>query len=589
MSRLIFVASALALLCVTQNVWAQSEETQDLDLYSSGVDAAGTPLVQGAVDLHWEARDGQGAWKPAVYDKNNYCYSCGGIWLDHPTRANAISKPITHPDVRQQSAPNRTFSWRTTFSIPAGADPSTATITYFVGFDDASLDVLGQNSLSGCNHTVWLNGMPLSMTSSGNPLNTECKATIPKGAAFQTGTNTLEFRVKNISTYYGFRFEVESATYEGDIAPTLYVNLATPADGSLLANNTPEITGNTLSDPNTALTLTIEDEQGAIVETLTPTLDGSGRFALESSPLTDGSYALHAMSVNGMQMASAGPHLFEIDTTPPPLTIESPEAGAFLDTTTVSVEGTSEAGAKLTFALSDANDALLASSILNAGEDGSWVFAPTRELPAGTLSLVVIAADEVGNETILEHEFSIYLDKPSVSITAPARGMFLEDNTPTIEGEAIDSDEVEVLVDGVVLGIARVREEEQRWSFAVPSDRPLEPGAHTLEATVIDPWGNVFSSGIIPIAIAMPAPEEPPNNQAVAPIEDANNDVAAAANNTSAPAQPPIEEAEQDPTSMEHQVEDGCQAVHTKDAAPNPIWLIWMLVLGIARRPRRER
>lgn len=590
MPRYLSVASALALICMAPNAWAQSEETQDLDLYSSGVDASRAPIMQGSTDLHWETREGQGPWKQAVYDKNNYCTSCGGIWLDHPLSQSTTSRPIVHPDYRQQSAPNRTFSWRTTFSIPAGADVSTASIAYTVGFDDASFDTLGQNLLSGCNHTVWLNGMALSMSATGSQTRTECSATIPKGAPFQTGANTLEFRVQNISTYYGFRFEVESATYEGDLAPSIYVNLASPADESLFADSTPEIAGNTLADPDTMVTLVIKDSDGDIFEELTPTLDASGRFLLEPSPLPDGDYALSATATLGTQTASAGPHLFTIDTTPPPLTILSPTNGAFIATPMVRVEGTSEPGATLTLALSDENDALLASAILTASEDGSWVFAPARELPGGALSLVVIAADEAGNERVLEHGFSVYLDTPSVSITSPARGMFLDDNTPTIEGEAVDSQEVEVVIDGVVLGVARVREATQRWSFAVPADMPLEPGAHTLEATVTDPWGNVFSSGIIPIAIAMPAPVIPENNRNNAPTpEDDNN--ATSANHTSPAIPSPVMDGEvgQDPTSMDNQLEDGCQIAPTDSGSPGALLLGWMLLLGATRRARARR
>ena len=587
----LLTSCAIAHASLTSTAMAQSEETHDLDIYSSGVDAQRAPLTQGTTDTHWEVREGQGTWQPAVYDKNNYCSSCGGIWLDHPLGDHTLSRPIVHPSFRQQTAPNRLFSYRTSFSLPPGADTSTATITYRVGFDDVSRDATGQSNLSGCNHTVWLNGLPLQMTSTGNNMRTECQATIPKGSNFVVGDNTLEFHVFNISTYYGFRFEVESASYDGDAEPPLFINLDTPVDASATADDTPEITGSASVDAT--LTLNIEDASG-VLETLTPALDVNGRYAIEAPPLVDGVYYLSAIATRGNEQASAGPHAFTIDTIPPALTVDTPADGAFVATPMVTIEGACEPGARLTLVLSDADGALLASSIISIDETGQWVFAPEREIPGGALSLTAVATDDVGNETVVEHTFSIYLDTPSVTITSPVRGMFLETSTPTITGDAIDSDEVEVLVDNSSVGKASVLDDGS-WSFAVPQSLALAPGAHTLEAIVTAPWDNPFSSGVIPIAIREPMPmmEEPANNTSSAGANNSNIDPeepGLPSENNAAMDEPdkPTSEA---PMAEDtgHEVEDGCQIAPLSSGQTTPPWALLLALLGLLGGIGRRR
>ncbi len=184
-----------------------------LALYSTGVDDAEIPLADGATDTHWEVSVDGGAWAAALNDKNNFCASCGGVWLEWPIGDPSTSRGITHPDHVRTTAPDQTFSWRQSFTLPAGARTDTATISYRVGYDDASRNATDDGDLTGCDHTVWLNGTAYAMTASGLPHRTQCEATIPAGAAFVDGVNTIEFRVRNIATYYGFRLEKIEGTF----------------------------------------------------------------------------------------------------------------------------------------------------------------------------------------------------------------------------------------------------------------------------------------------------------------------------------------------------------------------------------------
>ncbi len=184
-------------------------------IFATGVDANGLPLADGVTDPHWVvSNDGGATFLPAINEQNNYCGSCGGIWLEWPQGDNMISRAITHPSFVRVSAPNNVFTWRQAFDVPSNADPASITISYRVGYDDLSRNANDDADLTGCNHTVWLNGTPYDMTASGNHNLTECVATIPAGSNFQTGQNTIEFRISNLATYYGFRLENVSASYE---------------------------------------------------------------------------------------------------------------------------------------------------------------------------------------------------------------------------------------------------------------------------------------------------------------------------------------------------------------------------------------
>ncbi len=175
-----------------------------IELYISGVDANGTALSEGQYDSHYETKRGTGSWEQAYIQRTNYCFSCNGgagQWLFHPRATPNVGNPLSNDDGRQLT--NEQHSFRTTFTIAPGQDPTTASISYELGWDNFSLDASGNQMTSG--HTVWLNGQPLVFGCVGDPYESECQAHIPAGASFVSGTNTLEWRTYNTTTAYGFR------------------------------------------------------------------------------------------------------------------------------------------------------------------------------------------------------------------------------------------------------------------------------------------------------------------------------------------------------------------------------------------------
>jgi hypothetical protein len=134
-------------------------------LYNTGVDAGGNKLPVGFNDPHYTVNQNGGA---AAVTTNNGAYvqdaNSAYIWQD----ANGNPGSTT-----------RTF--RTTFNVTSGYDPSTAFIT-------------GQWSTDNFGTNIYLNGVATGLTSSGFTSFTPFSIT----SGFIGGLNTLEFEVLDV-------------------------------------------------------------------------------------------------------------------------------------------------------------------------------------------------------------------------------------------------------------------------------------------------------------------------------------------------------------------------------------------------------
>lgn len=480
-----------AIFFVAAPAWAG-----EIAIYSTGVDNSEQPVALGTNDSHWQVQEAALGWVTPLYEKTNFCGSCGSIWVDHPIGDNAKSRPLAHPSHVQVAAPNRIFSWRQSFTLPADADPSTATIKYKVGFDDTSRNANDDGDLAAsCNHVVWLNGTPYTMAATGSAIRTECEATIPAGANFVAGANVIEFRIKNLPTYYGFRWEKVSATYEA-LAPPLTLSLVDPADGFSTNDTTPEINGATT--PGAAVTLEIRDMSNAVVQTLTPAVDAAGGYAIDAMALSDGSYTVTASATSAPnQMAQAGPHKFNIDATAPVAVITTPADGEVSTVGEVIITGTSEQGASVVVTVLDADGMVVPVTMQNVGADGSFsaegMFAP------GTYQIVVTATDALGNASTTMSSFTIE-GVAVVMVDEPAQGATLTSATPTLVGTAQGVDSVTIIIDGVEVGTADV-DEDGSWRYEVSAQ--LAEGSHTIEVRGESAGGDEVSSGEIKVNVQL--------------------------------------------------------------------------------------
>jgi cysteine-rich repeat protein len=148
------------------------------------------------------------------------------------------------------------------------------------------------------------------------------------------------------------------------------------------------------------------------------------------------------------------------------------------------VTGTADPLANLTVGLGDA------IGMVTADAAGSWSFMPATALADGLRVLTVTAIDtRAGSSSAMS---TLTIDSAtSVSIDVPTANQLLATALPTLRGSGEAGALVQVSVDRVAIGSARVGS-NGAWEL-VPT-LPLTDGAHTLRAESVDAAGNTASA-----------------------------------------------------------------------------------------------
>jgi hypothetical protein len=162
-SAVVSVAALFAMMVAAPNVARADSITT---LFSTGVDATGTPLSNGSIDPHYSV--GGSAYVIG-------CPSCVG-WVDNSSTASWISPdPSTY-------AGGGPFTFETTFDL-TGFDPTTAVITGSIAADDQA-DVI-------------LNGTTVFSTVSTYSSPWSFYEALNISTGFVAGLNTLDIYVPN--------------------------------------------------------------------------------------------------------------------------------------------------------------------------------------------------------------------------------------------------------------------------------------------------------------------------------------------------------------------------------------------------------
>lgn len=492
------VLSGAALLC-SLTVAATSFAQENIAVYSTGVDGAEAPIAQGVVDSHWDVQYNATGWVDAVQGKTNFCSSCGNIWLNHPAGDDTISRPIAHPSYVETTAAGQKFSWRQSFTVPANADLNTVNIAYHIGFDDVSRNATDTGDLAaGCTHTVWVNGTAHNIVSTGNNHQTTCTGTIPASSLVH-GQNTIEYRIQNLATYYGFRWELVDASFTA--VPSANVTLGYPTAFDQTNDTTPTLSGT--ASVGSIVTVTIRDSADMVVETLTPTVDANGNWTVDASALVDGSYTVEALAELNNTTATAGPVDFIIDTTAPTIVMSSPTDGDVIYSMPTAVSGDASSDTEtIVIVVRDAN-----GDVVTTIEPTSLSFTTQLgNLTPGDYTLEVTVADELGNEATTTVSFTYALG--AVTITMPVDGDTTS-SLPTITGTAINFADIKVWIDGTENGTTTV-DNSGGWTYTLTT--ALAAGAHTVQASNTD--GSVLSDSVmfnvamdvVPAPVAISAP-----------------------------------------------------------------------------------
>ncbi|MEO8958018.1 MAG: CARDB domain-containing protein, partial [Rudaea sp.] len=156
----------------------------------------------------------------------------------------------------------------------------------------------------------------------------------------------------------------------------------------------------------------------------------------------EGAYALHIVARDGAGNATTRDSTFNVDTTPPVVTLTSPDDAALIAAAKpTSVTGSVNDAHLATYALSVAptgtetwTDLKQGSANIDAGEILAW----TPNLPDGVYRLRLRGVDQAGNTTDVTHSVEVDGTPPVAKISSPVNGALVRTQIE-IDGSATDA------------------------------------------------------------------------------------------------------------------------------------------------------
>ena len=303
------------------------------------------------------------------------------------------------------------------------------------------------------------------------------------------------------------------------------------AKGGVTDDTRPEIVGT--AGANLKINLF---ENGQPIGTTTSDAKGDWTFT-PTTPLTPGLHNITATAVSaaGVESAPTGVYPITVDTTAPPLTLDSAndDAGAAkgpitpnstTDDSTPTLKGTGEPGAKVT--VLDNNVPIGTTTVK---PDGTWELTPTTPLADGPHSISATSTDPAGNTSaptapipftvdtsaVLDPVITKAIDDVAPQTGVVASGGATNDTRPTIEGTARAGDKVEVFwtnpTTGAVTSLGTtVADPAGQWTLTPPANVTLPQGSIDFTARATSPTGNLSNpSNTYNLVIDTAAPAAP--------------------------------------------------------------------------------
>lgn len=376
-----------------------------------------------------------------------------------------------------------TFEVDTTAPMVRITDPADMSTTA-----DSTPGIEGSTSEAGASITIVIDGgtadeQVVTVTADGNG-----NWSYTPADPITDGDHTVEVSVSDAAGNQGtdtVQFAIDS-----DL-PFIVINQ--PSDESVINNAQPTISGR--ADPGAEVTLVFNpgtpDE-----ETVTVTADGAGFWTyVPDIPLDEDKHKVRATVTATDGGMSSDEVDFEIDTTVPGVTFESPEDGETTNDTTPTISGSTEPGATVVVTIGEM------TYTTTADDQGDWSVEVTDELAEGDVLVTAQATDEAGNqggETMIT--FEVDTTAPTLTIDEPADGDEVS-STPTVSGTGEPGTTVAVFVDGEQVGTTVVGA-DGTWTLDVGENAALEEGDHDIEAVASDDAGNQTSQTV---AVTVPA------------------------------------------------------------------------------------
>jgi Matrixin/Bacterial Ig-like domain len=321
---------------------------------------------------------------------------------------------------------------------------------------------------------------------------------------------------------------VNTPTFSGSTEPFAVVDLYSNGSSTPFGATEADISGNwsfTVGQPGTvtypgassSILSTVLDPIVGVLDPIVGVLDpivgvldpivGVLQIPTPPSALADGTYNVTAtaMDVAGTTSASSSTLTVVIDTQPPPAPANiaiSPKTGTSSTVTTaqnLTISGTAQAGSLISVTL----DGVVLGGI-TAGSNGAWSYNNTAmTLADGTYAITAQAEDVAGNISPVSAPFNATIetvnspDIAGVSLTTTHVGLlgFLglgpTQQSLSIVGTAPANDNVQVYLDGTLLGTATANG-QGGWSYSyTPSSSTVANGVYSFSAITMDASGNV--------------------------------------------------------------------------------------------------
>lgn len=232
------------------------------------------------------------------------------------------------------------------------------------------------------------------------------------------------------------------------------------------------------NNPQLTLTGKVEDANpGSLSINGTPVHVVNNAFSATIN-LSEGNNAIAITATDKAENSSKTETTILLDTTPPTVTITSPVNQGTLNTSSLTVTGTSK----------DASSGIASVKVngTNAEISGD-AYSTTVQLKEGENQITVTAADAAGNTG--QSAITIYIDTmaPAISINSPEDGSAVNTETVTVAG-TIDDNTATVTVNGISATVSDN-------TFTAPKIVLIE-GNNTIDAIAADQVGNTSIAAI---------------------------------------------------------------------------------------------
>lgn len=361
------------------------------------------------------------------------------------------------------------------------------------------------------------------------------------------------------------RTVTDDARFTVDLSTT--VAITAPANGSTIADNTPEILGT--GEPGAVVVVTLD---GATLGSTTVGPDGSWVLVV-TSPLGNGPHTASVVATDAVGNTASSSTTFTVDASTS-VSITAPISGSTTRDATPTITGTAVPGASVVVTI----DGTEVGRTTAAG-DGSWSVDVTTALIDGAHTAEATAMDSHGNVATDSTTFTVDTGT-SLDITSADPG--------SVRGTGEPGATVIVTVGTRTYGAVTVAAD---GTWVVTLDEPLAPGTHDVTATATDGAGNTASdTATITVATGSDGGLDASMLDGGAPGNDAGRLDAGSldAGQLDAGGADAHVTSNDDAGELAGGVSGGaCGCATQTDSRPRALWLLAIgLVLGLAQRRR---